>query len=156
VAAASCRWKILRLEASATVECMWQRHPAAGIHCGWKPQPLAAARGQHVRYLFGEGQAEIRNNSRQVFSSQWAARKRMDYWRSRSTNSGPRSRNTSALLTSRTQTRKWSSAQKRQHRTSLPKAMSDLPPGLRITHEELVVSTSKGQEGEISATGYIS
>jgi hypothetical protein len=25
-------------------EFKWQRHPAAGIHCGWKPQPLAAAR----------------------------------------------------------------------------------------------------------------
>jgi hypothetical protein len=36
-----------------------------------------------VRIMYGmRDEAEIRNNSRQVFSSEWLARKRMDYWRS--------------------------------------------------------------------------
>ena len=43
-------------------------------------------------------------------------------------------------------TRKWSSAQKRQRRTSLPKAMPDLPPGLGTAHEEPAQNTSKGHE----------
>ena len=48
VAAASCRWKSLRLEAAATLEFMWQRHPAAGSHCGWKPQPHWNSRGSGI------------------------------------------------------------------------------------------------------------
>jgi hypothetical protein len=50
------------------LEFEWQRHPAAGPHCGWKPQsplkllaratPLPLEHRLHVRYMLEPGQAE--------------------------------------------------------------------------------------------------